>query len=98
MSINCEKCGKELLTVLVNEFIWYGSDHFITRPIQEEPSNAVVISAGETWVGWDGALLEEEFAETIQCPHCKKFPFKDEEVQAYPMIQLVCFKKEGGEK
>ena len=99
MSINCEKCGKEIEVVFVREFCWDGSDQLFYRAIKEEYpcSKAIIISASPHWVGADDALLEEEFAETIQCPHCGKFPFKSEEVQVYPMIQLVCF-KEGGEE
>ncbi len=99
MSINCEKCGKEISTVLVDEFLYDGSDQFLTRPIiEEKSSNAVVISASPNWVCSDGALLDEDLTETIQCPHCGKFPFKDESVQVYPTIQLVCFKKKGGKE
>ena len=39
-------------------------------------------------------LTEEEQIEDIRCPYCKKFPFKDKEIQVHELIHIVCFDDE----
>lgn len=89
----CEKCGKEIDTVMVNEFDRDGSDGWYRTAIEECEQDAVVIDTDKTWTGYE--LSEEEMTETITCPHCGQFPFESKEVQVYEIVRIVCFKKGG---
>ena len=31
--------------------------------------------------------------DTVVCPHCKRFPFKNTEMQIYDVVRVVCFKE-----
>ena len=87
--MKCEKCGKYIMTVKINEFSRDGSDHLIEIPIKEYQNNAIGIDTTQDWCGYD--LTEEEQAETILCPYCNEFPFKDKEIQCYEIVRVVCF-------
>ena len=89
--MKCEKCGKRITTVKINEFQRDGSDHFRDAAIKEYQDNAVGFETTQDWCGYD--LTEEEQVETILCPHCGEFPFKDKEIQAYEIVRVVCFKE-----
>lgn len=90
--IKCEKCGKEIDHVVVDFFDRYGSDDYEMIPIFECDTNAAYIDLDSSWTGYD--LTEEEQRETIQCPHCKQFPFKYEEVQVHEIVRAVMFRQE----
>lgn len=92
--MKCEKCGKEISTVLVDMFNHDGSDSFVEHFVEECEEDAAVIETHTSWTGYE--LSEEEQTETIECPHCRKFPFKSEEIQFYTFVRVVCF-REGGE-
>lgn len=38
--IKCEKCGKELDSVLINQFCYDGSDAWVKEPITDTEENA----------------------------------------------------------
>ncbi|WP_072684021.1 hypothetical protein [Holdemania sp. Marseille-P2844] len=40
---------------------------------------------------------DDEKRETILCPNCKKYPFKDKEIQEYEIVRLVMFKSKENE-
>lgn len=89
--MKCEECGKEISFLNVNHFNRDGSDSYLSIPFEEVPDNAVLIETNKNWTGYD--LSEEEMIETIQCPLCGKFPFKNEEIQLYELVKVVMFKK-----
>ena len=91
--MKCEKCGKEIDGILVDEFLLDGSDTDIEYPFAEVPENAVVIDVNRNWTGYE--LSEEERLDTIRCPHCKQFPFVCEEIQEEETVRLVLFKGNG---
>ena len=88
----CEKCGKEINSLLVDIFNRDGTDDFYEHPITEYEENAVTVDVNPNWTG--SGLSEEEMMDTIACPYCKAFPFEHKEVQTYEFVRLVCFKKD----
>ena len=80
----------------VDMFNYDGSDSRYLYPYQEMEEDAVVLDLDANWVGYE--LSEEEMTETITCPHCGKFPFKQEEIQTYEIVRIVMFKSEEEEK
>lgn len=93
--MKCEKCGHELEKVKVDMFDRDGSDSFCPHYIYEAEEDAAVIETDQNWTGYD--LSEEEMVDTIECPHCGKFPFKSTEIQVYNVVRLVMFRSEEGE-
>jgi len=91
----CDKCGKELKSILVDEFQRDGSDSFISHPVKDELYDAAVVEIDSNWTGYD--LSEEELLDTIICPHCGQFPFKNKEIQVYDIVRLVMFHSSGCE-
>lgn len=89
--MKCEKCGAEINRIMVDSFIYDGSDIESAECFSEMDENAVVIDVDADWTGYD--LTEEEQRRTITCPCCKEFPFKNKEIQVYEIIRIVCFKK-----
>lgn len=85
----CASCGKEIDSVLISRFDYDGSDSEIRVNFEEYPENVKVITADKNWCGYE--LTEKEQIEDIQCPYCKKFPFKQKEVQVHEYIHIVCF-------
>ena len=92
--MKCEKCGKEIDSLLVNVFNYDGSDSDEEFPITECENNAAYIDIDANWTGYE--LSEEEMRETILCPHCEQFPFKNTEIHVYDIVRVVCFKEEQG--
>ena len=86
----CEKCGKEMQSIHVNMFDHEGANSFWKYGFQECEEDAVVIDTNQAWVGYE--LSEEEQLDTIECPHCHQFPFKNTEIQVYDVVRIVCFK------
>lgn len=86
----CEKCGMPIKKLVVNMFDDDGSDAYFMHPIEECEQDAVYFETNNSWTGYD--LTEEEMVETIMCPHCREFPFKNKEIQVYEIIRVVCFK------
>ena len=89
--MRCEKCGRQIIAVEINEFQRDGSDRFRDIPIKEYLDNAVGFETTQDWCGYD--LTEEEQTEAILCPYCNEFPFKDREIQVYEVVRVVCFKQ-----
>lgn len=90
--MKCQKCGKEIKELRIDFFEYDGRDDFYLRPIKQVSDNAVIIDVDENWTGYE--LTDEERKETIECPYCKKYPFKDDlEIQIYEVVRVVCFKK-----
>ena len=87
----CEKCGKEIGTLLVDIFNRDGSDSFCAHEITEYPENAVCVDVDPNWTG--NELSEEEMLETIKCPHCGEFPFKSAEIQTATFVRIIMFKE-----
>lgn len=67
--MKCEKCGKEIKSLLVDTFLRDGSDVDIEQPITECEEDAAYIETTQNWTGYE--LSEEEMLDTITCPHCK---------------------------
>lgn len=86
----CEKCGKEIKSILVDTFLRDGSDVYIEQPIVECEEDATYIETDQNWTGYE--LTEEEMLDTIACPHCKQFPFRSNEIQVYDIVRVVCFR------
>ena len=88
----CEKCRKEIETLMVDIFNRDGSDNFYAHGITECPENAVCIDVNQNWTG--NELSEEEMLETIKCPHCGQFPFKSSEIQTETFVRIIMFKED----
>ena len=91
--MRCEKCGKEIDNVFMRRFNYDGSDSWRTvyiNEVENKDNGAVFLDIDCNWTGY--GLTEEEQMESIQCPHCDKFPFNDKEIQAYDVVRVVCFK------
>ena len=92
--MKCEKCGKELGSLEVDMFDRDGSDDWYDVEINED-HGVVIANVTPEWTG-DG-LSEEEYHETIRCPHCRQFPFIDKFVDATTFISLVMYPKAEGD-
>ena len=91
--MKCEKCGKEINKVLINQFLHDGSDCTDSVFLEEsENCSSVYFETHKNWCGYE--LSEEEMMEDIRCPHCNEFPFKHKKVQVYDVVRVVCFKSE----
>lgn len=89
-NMKCEKCGKEISSVLVDTFNCDGTDGFYPYIVNECEENAAYIDASKNWTGYE--LSEEEMIDTVRCPYCNEFPFKNKEIQIYEIVRLVFFK------
>lgn len=90
--MKCKNCNKEIDSVIISKFTRYGDDYDVRVNFEECDINAKVIVTDKDWTGYE--LTEEEQIEDIRCPYCKKFPFKDKEVQVHELIHIVCFDDE----
>ena len=79
----CEKCGKETEFLEVDMFEYDGSDDWYMADTYEE-GDCVMLNLLPQWTGYE--LDEDEYHETIRCPHCKKYPFKDKLIEATRMV------------
>ena len=91
----CESCGKKIDSLLVNTFLYDGSDYWDEIMIDECEKDAVVVETTRNWTGYE--LSEEEMRDTVICPVCKNWPFKSQELQISEPVVLVMFKSEEGE-
>ena len=89
--MKCEKCGKEIDELLINVFNYDGSDSDYKIPFTECEEHAVFIDVNKNWTGYE--LSKDEQRDTICCPHCKRFPFKSNEIQVESIIRVICFKQ-----
>ena len=89
--MKCEQCGAELKCLLVDEFDIEGADSFNEYWFNECDKNAVYIDTNANWAGY-GLLSDEEMHDTITCPFCHKYPFKDTEMQVYDIVRVVMFR------
>ena len=90
--MKCEKCGKDIKTLLVNHFNYDGSDCYTEHYITECEENAVFIDTDSNWTGY--GLTEEEQKDTIKCPYCQQYPVVSEEIQVEEIVRIIFFKKE----
>lgn len=91
----CDKCCRELKSILIDEFQMDGSDGFVIHAVVAQPCDAAAVETDQNWTGYD--LSEEERLDTISCPYCGKFPFNNEEIQIYNIVRLVMFHSSGCE-
>jgi hypothetical protein len=70
-------------------FNYDGSDDWHTMPVGEHECG-IFIDTERSWTGYE--LTEKEMLETIRCPFCKKYPFKNNEIHVYDIVRIVCFK------
>ena len=93
--MKCLNCSEIIDEVLVNTFIYDGSDTEIRTPIEHvyDENNKLVSGIIRTSYNWTGyELTDEERKGTIICPICKKYPFnKDDEIQTNEVVEVVCF-------
>lgn len=92
--MRCEKCGKEIISLKAGVFNRDGSDSDVEYGFDECEENAVVMDIDHNWTGAE--LSEDERTDTIHCPFCGEFPFKDKEIQVYVSLKVVMFKTTGG--
>lgn len=91
--MNCEKCGAKITSIKTSRFSFDGSDYDTVLKIEEDDHfNAVVMETDREWTGYE--LSEREIRERLLCPYCNQFPFKNDEVQVYDVVRIVCFKQE----
>lgn len=89
--MKCEKCGHVLTRLDVNFFDHEGADYMQKLPFTEYDTDAVVVEVTQNWTGYE--LSGGEMTETIYCPHCRQFPFKNLEIQTFDVTQVVMFKR-----
>lgn len=88
--MKCEKCGKQISSVEVNVFQVDGSDVFQQEYFHETPI-AIKITTEPDWTGYE--LTAEERLDTIRCPHCKQFPFKNSDIVSISDdVNVILFK------
>lgn len=75
----------------MNLFRRDGSDTFDKHPVFECEKDAAYIETTQNWTGYE--LSEEEMLDTITCPNCHQFPFKNTEMQVYDVVRIVCFRQ-----
>lgn len=92
----CEKCGKQITVLSVNSFNGDGSDGYWNLSLTECEEDASYIETDRNWTGYE--LSEEEQLDTIICPQCKQFPFKNSEIQIYDVVRVVFFKTDNGQQ
>lgn len=92
--MKCEKCGHEFEKLNVQTFTRDGSDYEDKCEAEVCGDEAVVVETSPNWCGYE--LTEEEMLDTITCPHCGKFPFESTELYVYDIVQVVMFRKDGG--
>ena len=92
--MKCEKCGHEFEKLNVQTFARDGSDYEDKCEAEVCGDEAVVVETSKNWCGYE--LTEEEMLDTITCPHGGKFPFESAELYVYDIIQVVMFRKDGG--
>lgn len=95
--MKCLNCGEIIDEVLVNTFIYDGSDTEVKTPIEHiynETGRKLVGGVIRTTYNWTGyELTDEERKETIVCPICKKYPFNnDDEIETNEVVEVICFK------
>lgn len=88
--VRCEKCGRIIAVINLRMFDNGGSDTLHAVPVHEMPDNAVIVDTTENWCGY-GLDIEDQMSD-IECPFCREFPFKHEEVQEEEVLRLVMFK------
>lgn len=88
----CEKCGKEMSTLMIDVFNHDGSDGYYTHCVEEHEENAVTIDTTKNWTGYE--LSNEERVDTIKCPYCRQFPFESTEIQIEKPVRIICFKSD----
>ncbi len=92
--LKCEECGEEIDNIEFDLFNHEGVDAFRKISYEEcKEGDAVYADVNTNWAGFE--LTEEEMPETIRCPKCKKYPFKDKEIHAYDLVRVVMFKNGG---
>ena len=60
--MKCEKCGKEIGHLLVDTFLYDGSDTDIEQPVIECEKNAAYIETTQNWTGYD---LSEDVVRVV---------------------------------
>lgn len=74
--MKCEKCGKEIGHLLVDTFLYDGSDTDIEQPVIECEKNAAYIETTQNWTGYD--LSEEEMLENDNLPTLQTVPIQEQ--------------------
>ena len=89
--INCNKCGKPIQKIEADVFDHEGADFWELFPINPYKNTAVYVDLPTSWTGCD--LSEDEARECIRCPHCKEYPFDDQEIHVHMLASVVMFDK-----
>lgn len=93
--MKCERCKKDINYIITGRFDITGKDYTEKLDLTEYEVDAVGFDTDRNWVGYD--LTEKEQRETIECPHCHKYPFKNKEIQVYEIVRVIGFKEKEGE-
>lgn len=94
--IKCEKCGREIKSIITNIFTYNGGDWREELELEECPVDAVCFDTDANWCGYE--LEEEEQREQIKCPCCHQYPFENKEIQIHEIVRVVMFKNNKGEE
>lgn len=75
--MKCKHCGKEIPRININMFQHDGTDKLEPHEVFQSmwAKDCAVVVTSRNWTGYD--LDTEERLETIECPHCGKFPFSE---------------------
>lgn len=95
----CEYCGNKLEYLKVNSFLYDGTDIDTIANLMEtnvdsdDTVTAVYLDTTQNWTGYD--LPNEERINTICCPYCMKYPFKDKDLYVLDVVRVIMFKSNG---
>lgn len=97
----CPNCGKKMPRILVDMFMWDGSDKNILADYTYE-HGAICFETGRNWTGYElqddsTDVPSEEVLETISCPFCLK-NFKSDYISISEPVAVVLSIKNSGEK
>ena len=85
--MKCYKCGKEIDMVLITMFTHEGYDVEIKVDLDDLGNGVYGADVSTEWTGY--LVDEEEQVDTIMCPKCRQFPFKDKEIGVQEVVRLT---------
>lgn len=88
----CPNCGKEMPKILVDMFLWDGSDDDVPTDYTYE-NGAICFETNRNWTGYElqndsTDIPDEDVLETISCPFCLK-NFKSDYISISEPVAVV---------
>ena len=84
----CASCGKKIRTVKVDFFASDGSDRQEEIPLQKKDGRFYINYNPEflEWTAFD--FDNNEQTDTIHCPKCGKYPFRNKKINSYSTVTI----------